>query len=85
MSHFIEDDPNFYKRNSIFEEDHLDDDEGDNEISFWCTETEEEEEERLQAYAEHKRKSEEEAEEYREYCETMNRLEAVYYGREDYM
>lgn len=82
MSHFIEDDPNFYKRNSIFEEDHLDDDEDDNEISFWCTETEEE---RLQAYAEHKRKSEEEIEEYREYCETMNRLEAVYYGREDYM
>lgn len=49
MSIFIEDDPDFYRRNSIFEEDCLDN------------------------------------EEYREYCETMNRLDAIFYGEEDYM
>lgn len=85
MSHFIEDDPNFYKRNSIFEEDHLDDNEDDDEISFWCEETEEECIERIRAHEEFRRKAEQEEEEYREYCEEMNRLEAVYYGREDYM
>lgn len=88
MSIFIEDDPNFYRRNSIFDEDRLDDEDFDDkdEIdSLWWKESEEDEEERLRAYEEHKRKIEEEIEEYNEYCETMNRLDAVFYGEEDYM
>lgn len=88
MSIFIEDDPNFYKRNSIFEEDCLDseDYDDDDEIdALWWKESEEDEEERLRAYEEHNRKIEEEIEEYNEYCETMNRLDAVFYCEEDYM
>lgn len=88
MSIFIEDDPNFYKRNSIFEEDCLDDEDFDDKDEIdclWWKESEEDEEERLRAYEEHKCKIEEEIEEYNEYCETMNRLDAVYYEEEDYM
>lgn len=90
MSIFIEDDPDFYRRNSIFEEDCLDIDNEDyddnDEIEpLWWKELPEDEEERLRAYEEHRLKSEQEDEEYREYCETMNRLDAVYYKEEDYM
>ncbi len=88
MSIFIEDDPNFYRRNSIFEEDCLDNEEYDdnNEIEpLWWKEPPKDEEERIRAYEEHRIKSEQEDEEYREYCETMNRLDAVFYGEEDYM
>lgn len=85
MTLFVEDDPNFYKRNSIFEEDHLDDDDEDEIEFFWWGETEEEEEERIQAQEAFRHKAEEDEKEYREYYETMNRHDAVYYGQEDYM
>lgn len=88
MSNFIEDDPNFYKRNSIFEEDCLDDNDFDDENiiePLWWKESPEDKEERLRAYEEHRLKSEQEDEEYRNFCETMNRLDVVFYGEEDYM